>query len=333
MDQQTNNNELHGIEKYLVDETSYNLYNELTTAYKNEIIDPSKVFVFLHILEELTYNGKEKPYVTIFKIKAKINTYNSLRVRRLLYKYLYELIVERDPFVSIDHNLMKCLGLIESERLKVDEEIQFDIILSSTAGPQLNKYDWLVAQKEVDKIEGTINKIAYLIDISTKCKQQNTSGWKPIDLKEQKEFCYKCELEIKKINAIKALQAQIAPQEVPEVNNAISSNFTNSQWVLITYYFFKYLGIEINNPANINPSSICKWLHLITGVPFTKTANSDFYNKIRKAPNIKSDERLITDLEIIKSYFESVQLSEVVKLVDNEILLARKEIPNTSKQV
>jgi hypothetical protein len=93
--------------------------------------------------------------------------------------------------------------------------------------------------------------------------------------------------------------------------------YSNSQLVLIFYYFFKYSGIEPRVNTDIAP--IAKFLHLITGKEFSNTQSSDFYKKLLKAPNHISDKTLISDLNHIKPLFQRVELNEIVKMIDNEI--------------
>jgi len=103
--------------------------------------------------------------------------------------------------------------------------------------------------------------------------------------------------------------------------------FSNSQLVLIFYYFFKYSGIKPRVNTDIAP--IAKFLHLITGKEFSNTQNSDFYKKLSKAPNHVCDKSLIDDLNHIKPLFQKVELNEIIKMIDNEIdqcRIAIKEI-------
>lgn len=95
------------------------------------------------------------------------------------------------------------------------------------------------------------------------------------------------------------------------------NEYTNSQLVLIFYYFFKYLGIEPRKDVDIAP--IAKFLHLITGKKFSNTQNSDTYKKLLKVPNHITDKNLKTDLIHIKKLFQKVELNEIVKMIDNEI--------------
>lgn len=103
--------------------------------------------------------------------------------------------------------------------------------------------------------------------------------------------------------------------------------YSNSQLVLIFYYFFKYSGIEPRVNTDIAP--IAKFLHLITGKEFSNTQSSDFYKKLSKAPNHISDKSLIDDLNHIKPLFQKVELNEIVKMIDNEIDQCRTAIKET----
>ena len=99
--------------------------------------------------------------------------------------------------------------------------------------------------------------------------------------------------------------------------------------VLIFYYFFKQNGLEPR--VNIDISPIAKFIHLITGKEFNGVTSSDFYKKLQTAPNFKSDKGLINDLETIKPLFKVVQLNEVVKMIENEIDIARNEMKQAKK--
>lgn len=103
--------------------------------------------------------------------------------------------------------------------------------------------------------------------------------------------------------------------------------FSNSQLVLIFYYFFKYVGIEPRVSIDIAP--IAKFLHLITGKEFSNVQSSDLYKKLSKAPNHVSDKSLIIDLNRIKPLFQKVELNEIVKMIDNEIEQCRMAIKET----
>ena len=59
--------------------------------------------------------------------------------------------------------------------------------------------------------------------------------------------------------------------------------YTNSQLVLIFYYFFKQYGLEPRRNIDISP--MAKFIHLITGKEFKAITSSDFYKKLNKVQN------------------------------------------------
>jgi hypothetical protein len=143
-----------------------------------------------------------------------------------------------------------------------------------------------------------------------------------ISLSKVKKLLEK-ELEIKKPNEVLKLEAHTTtPKAKPQLGE-----YSNSQLVLIFYYFFKHSGIEPRVNTDIAP--IAKFLHLITGKEFSNTQSSDFYKKLSKAPNHISDKSLIDDLNRIKPLFQKVELNGIVKMIDNEIDQCRTAIKET----
>lgn len=120
---------------------------------------------------------------------------------------------------------------------------------------------------------------------------------------------------------------EIAPTQSEQ---SVFNGLTNSQIVLLFYYFFRNNGLEPR--TNIDIAPIAKFIHLITGKDFKGTTSSDIYKKLQTVPNFKSDKSLVQDLEMIKSRFEKVQLNDLVKLVDREIDIARNELKQKKPQ-
>jgi len=121
-------------------------------------------------------------------------------------------------------------------------------------------------------------------------------------------------------NALLALEQPTTQQkDEPQLGR-----YSNSKLVLIFYYFFKFTGIEPRVNTDIAP--IAKFLHLIVGKEYKNITSSDFYQKLRKVPNFKTDKELIKDLNEIKPLFKKVELNEIVRMIDNEIDQARTEL-------
>ena len=109
-----------------------------------------------------------------------------------------------------------------------------------------------------------------------------------------------------------------------EVEENTKKAFTETQWVLVYYYFFKYLGIEVRKNTNI--ATIARFIHLGTDTKFTTNQNSDIYKKLSKAPNINTNKQLVKDLTIIKSLFIKFEIKEVIQLIDSEIVKFKNEL-------
>lgn len=182
-----------------------------------------------------------------------------------------------------------------------------------------NKYDFQKVKHHIETLATVKDKILYLTEIKTDFLQNESY----LDYDLGTPFDHKCELEIKKLNEALKLEAYTTtPKTKPRLGE-----YSNSQLVLIFYYFFTYSGIEPRVNTDIAP--IAKFLHLITGKEFSNTQSSDFYKKLLKAPNHIGDKNLIDDLNHIKPLFQKVELNEIVKMIDNEIDQCRTEIKET----
>jgi hypothetical protein len=103
-----------------------------------------------------------------------------------------------------------------------------------------------------------------------------------------------------------------------------SPNLTNSQLVLIYYYFFKQYGLEPRKDISVSP--LARFIHLTTGKNFSEIQNSDVYKKLRDAPNFKTDEELVKDLNVIRPLFAKCGFNDILQSIDNEIDIAKNEM-------
>ncbi|WP_460978979.1 hypothetical protein, partial [Spirosoma knui] len=128
------------------------------------------------------------------------------------------------------------------------------------------------------------------------------------------------------INSIQIRMIDFTPVE-SETNgtdgSGMLSRLSNAQTVLLIYYTLKIFGLEPRRGMDVTQAA--KVAHLLTGKEFNKINNSDLYQKFKQVPNFKHDKSLIEDLEIIKPYFVRAQLNEAVKMIDNEIEIAKSE--------
>jgi hypothetical protein len=109
-----------------------------------------------------------------------------------------------------------------------------------------------------------------------------------------------------------------------EVEENTKKALTETQWVLVYYYFFKYLGIEVRK--NIDISLLARFIHLATGTKFTTIQKSEINKKLAKVPNINTNKQLVKDLIAVKSVFLEFGAKEMVQLIDNEIVKFKNEL-------
>lgn len=131
----------------------------------------------------------------------------------------------------------------------------------------------------------------------------------------------------------KGEQAQpvITIEETDIVSDQPDKDMTKARQLLAIYYFLKAsLGIEARD--NNSASGVARFIHLITGTKFTTVQNSDIYKKYLRMPNYKKDRRLIEDLKYIRPYFIDLGLQSAVKMIDEEMRLAIKELPITERK-
>jgi len=98
--------------------------------------------------------------------------------------------------------------------------------------------------------------------------------------------------------------------ELSSSNNAKSLdkvlNLSSSQQVLWAYFFFRLMGLRLHN--NVEAAILTRFLLIINRADLTEYKNSYFYKLVSKAPHVKDDKNLLSDLEIIRVYFQNSKL-------------------------
>ena len=313
------------IETYLNNDFNIEIFNNLN---ENEdwqgTFEPLEFLNLLYEQFEIVNANKAKP------ISVKKHLLNlDLKQHQLYYllSFLKHLIYSKAGFQTggepKDKPLSICHDFIEKEYYKLEREL-FPKDETETEKP-VNKYDFERVKEHLETLPETKAKIKYLIEIKTEYKQ-NTPDWDVWEYNKGNTFDAKCDLEISKIKNLLSLeQPATQPKAKPQLGG-----YTNSQLVLIFYYFFKQNGLEPRVSIDISP--MAKFIHLITGREFKAVTSSDFYKKLQAVPNFKTDRELIKDLEDIKPLFKMVQLNEVVRMIENEIDLARNGMKQAKKK-
>ncbi|WP_052600233.1 hypothetical protein [Aureispira sp. CCB-QB1] len=103
-----------------------------------------------------------------------------------------------------------------------------------------------------------------------------------------------------------------SPSNTKETN----PEFTTARQVLALYYLFTYLKLDFEF---VNNTDLARFTRFLTGKEINgKIINTNIYKKWKKVL-VKRDKEQVQDLEYIKQYFNKLGLSEVIKLIDNDI--------------
>lgn len=104
--------------------------------------------------------------------------------------------------------------------------------------------------------------------------------------------------------------------------------FTQKQQVLALFFLMEAFGIKSHSGTDMTKLSAL--YHLILGVPFhdfDRLKNTNIYKSIRVAPQVvNSDKHLLKNLQVIKPYFENVNLLNVVELINQQINVCKQNI-------
>jgi hypothetical protein len=314
---QTNDFEI--IEAYFTTENEHyncftlDIYNE---AKENNLFTDIKTPLWIFdIATSEFYESRNKPLQVLNElketfIKEKLNKEQQAFILENLISYFKNTVYNDDKSKEI-------ISLSKVEKLLKKE---LEHIKPTKANKTETEYNWNKTIIHLETLPELKDKIVYLLTQKTRYKQESGYDF------EHPNFGEKCELEISKINNLLSLeQLATQPKAKPQLEG-----YTNSQLVLIFYYFFKQNGLEPRVSIDISP--LAKFIHLITGREFKAVTSSDFYKKLQTVPNFKTDKELINDLEAIKPLFKKVQLIEVVKMIENEIDLARNEMKQAKKK-
>lgn len=110
------------------------------------------------------------------------------------------------------------------------------------------------------------------------------------------------------------------------VGDVPDKDITRSRQLLVIYYMLK-AGFNIEHRKNSNVSDVAKLIHLMTGTKFTTLNSSEIYKKYKDIPAHKKGGQLIKDLKFIRPYFESLDIKEGVRLIDEDINRALQDVP------
>lgn len=113
-----------------------------------------------------------------------------------------------------------------------------------------------------------------------------------------------------------------------EKNQGHRYQFTQKQQLLALYFLLESFGFKTIGAVDLTKQAAL--YHLILGVPFQefeKLKNTNIYKALRTAPQVVTNDRfLLKNLELIKPYFQSVQLTNVVELIEQQIDICKENL-------
>lgn len=160
-------------------------------------------------------------------------------------------------------------------------------------------------------------KIAYLTKevVFFKQKAINLGRNYPSDIKFAIEFC---ELEISKLKEERELEKMMAEIQEPKEESAKGKtkdtqkhkDLTLDRAVLVFNYLFKFAQVNSHNTEK------SEFISFLTG--FSKETIRQRLSNLHEKEN-NNRNLWEKDLKIVRKYFESLGLTEIVKMIDNEL--------------
>jgi hypothetical protein len=124
-------------------------------------------------------------------------------------------------------------------------------------------------------------------------------------------FDEKCDLEIKKLEKLMALERPRRIQKEPQdESEAVTRNpdFTTARQVLAIHYLLKYSKADQASNADV-----ARFIKFLTGKNY-----KNIYKRVCN-PLSSRDKELTEDLRFVRDLFEKLRLTEIVKMINNEI--------------
>lgn len=169
-----------------------------------------------------------------------------------------------------------------------------------------NRFDFDRVKQHLETLPDIQDRIRYLIEIMVEFKQQDSINQFPFD------FEHKCNREIQKLRRLvdldesNKLQTDIkAGAFEPTTRHA---EFTTARQVLAIHYILEYCKVIKGNNADV-----ARFIEFLTGKNY-----KNIYTRVCN-PLGSRDKELNQDLRYVRDFFEKLGLTEIVKMINNEI--------------
>lgn len=255
-----------------------------------------------------------------------------------------EIIVKHKTFIF--NEFSKCC-----QQLNIDEQIHFtDTILKLLPAIFQDAEDitiWVDVEQELYKkyrnkmqyfaVSGFLYHFFKKSEYALNFFKEQISGAEPYSQEEYNEFFIEVYSMLENIKTFlyisdpssKGLSKVDSENEkliLTSVSGGKHQTFdTRPQQVLLMYYIAKGLGIR--EKIEIPVTKIAIFYHHLFGWEYKDINNSQIYKLLKKAPEIKTDKKLLyKDLLWVKDQITLLGLEDVIKLIDKELKKLEAEI-------
>jgi hypothetical protein len=296
-------NEGESVESYLTNDFNLEIYESLTDGDNTGMFEPLEFFKLLYAQYEAVKASKSKPLTVVKKISQLKLTDEQ---RYCLLDYMSSLIYKENG--SGDKSKDKQLGICATFIQKEIHKLEGKLFSDSKAESRLSedRFDFDKMKLHLETLTDIKAKIKYLIEIKTEYQQQDVLTQIQGDW-----FDDKCDKEIKKLKKLMALDSSDKTQSEAQgqpVNH--SPEHTTARQVLAIYFLLQYTKTDCPNTAKadfiafLTNKSRERIRQFLSGLYKSKNEN---YTKWEK------------DMRYVRAHFEALGLTEIVKMIDNEL--------------
>jgi hypothetical protein len=169
---------------------------------------------------------------------------------------------------------------------------------------QENKFDTTKVKQHLETLPDDKSRVLYLDELKTEYEQEDT-GWGGFEWGIS--FPKWCELEIKRLERRMKLERSGSKSVSKEKRAKGGTHYQN---LLALYYLLHYLR------ADDNATSKAKFASFLTG--FSENTFRQQWSTVHWKKD-KDGVAWEDDMKIVRSFFRELGLSEVVKLIDNDL--------------
>jgi hypothetical protein len=293
-----NDEELKELDNYLQDEFNSTIYTEIKYTDYKELFEPLDFFRMFYSQVDFIKENKAQPSVAVQKL-SDLDLSDEQK-----YIVLDYLSVYFDDEASEDADIRICCRKMEHLKEELTERFENENEESKTAKIE-TKDEFQELLKHLKTIPTYKEKIAYLIKEKARY-EQNQSGL-DLNIDNEKTFAEKCDLEIKKLTDLRALEQK---EVVSKESLKKHPDLTLDRATLFLNYLFTFAR------ANCHNTKKAEVISFLTG--FSKNTIGDKLSSLHS----KADENYLNykkDMEIISKYFESLGLSEIVEMINRDL--------------